>query len=213
MRPHVTTLVVLVLTFACTPSATSGIPSATATFPLPTSTRSGTPNRINPSSTSAVSPAPRTTSPPPTGPTNTPYPPKPGFEEYIERTLASVLAVNQPPARYFPGLYFSQDSFPARTTVIFTGQSRPLTSAHEGLLEILTQNWNSPTELAGLYPSEYLFTKANLHLWIPVQGLMIPYIEEELTPGQEVTIFTRFAGAVLTEDTPDFVFLLNEFHE
>ena len=151
-------------------------------------------------------------------PTYTLRPPISGWEHYAPRSLASVIA-EQPVHEDLPAgeiaIYFGD--IPGRANVFFEGQSRPLDPAHvivlrRGGAKITTPSGEQfdPIEF---YPVEYAFREGSLVLWIPVQAGLIPDIEDELVPGQQVTIYIRYVGSYQSESGSSFVFILNEFQE
>lgn len=201
-------------------------PTSTATHtPLPTETATNTPTST-PTNTATFTPTPTTT------PTKTPSPkssitPRPTatplentWDRYTPNTLANLIELTGEHlvTDLYPALYIEASpeyQYPSQVEVIYTGEFREIDPAKQFLIE----TWGgtiSPEvgeSIKGAFRQEVLVIESDVEYWIPVQEVLVPYLEDELEPGDEALIFIQWVGAnILNAETPpDRVFILNDF--
>ncbi len=118
----------------------------------------------------------------------------------------------------YPTLYIevSPDyQYPSQVEVIYTGEFREIDPVKQFLIE----TWGgtiSPEvgeSIKGAFQQEVLVVEVENEYWIPVQEVLVPFMKDELEPGDEALIFILWVGAnILNAETPpDRVFILNEF--
>lgn len=203
-------------------------PTATATHtPLPTETATATHTPTStPTNTPTFTPTATET------PTETPSPkptitPKPTataeastWDRYTPNTLANIIETNvdlMAPEQY-PALYVevSPDyQFPSRIPVIYTGEFRDI----DPIKQFIIESWGAAISpevgenIKGVFLQEVLVVESDTEYWIPVQELLVPFIENELNPGDDMMIYVLWVGANIADaETPPIpVFILNEF--
>ena len=99
--------------------------------------------------------------------------------------------------------------------MIYTGEFREIDPAKQFLIEIWGGTISPETgeRIKGAFQQEVLVIESDIEYWIPVQEVLVPYLEDELAPGDEALIFIQWVGAnILNAETqPDRVFILNDF--
>lgn len=60
-----------------------------------------------------------------------------------------------------------------------------------------------------LYKEQCLFTENSTKYWLPVQNILIPYIQKELSIDNEVSLYILWLGASKIDGVIDYVFLIN----
>lgn len=157
-------------------------------------------------------------------PTNTPKPtatsePSP-WDRYTPNTLANIIETNVDliaPEQY-PALYVevSPDyQFPSRIQVIYTGEFRDI----DPIKQFIIESWGATISpevgesIKGAFLHEVLVVESDTEYWIPVQEVLIPFMENELNPGDDMMIYVLWVGASIadTKTPPVPVFTLNEF--
>ncbi|WP_420628102.1 hypothetical protein [Candidatus Leptofilum sp.] len=222
-------IVILVLQNACTSSSTETAvlqPTSSATStPQPTSTLTITPTST-PTNTATFTPTATSTptETPSPKPTNTPRPTATAttstWDRYTPRTIADMIEVTNEllVTDQYPTLYIevSPDyQYPSQVEVIYTGEFREIDPVKQFLIE----TWGgtiSPEvgeSIKGAFQQEVLVVEVENEYWIPVQEVLVPFMKDELEPGDEALIFILWVGAnILNAETPpDRVFILNEF--
>jgi hypothetical protein len=201
-----------------TSTATStAMPTATATLtPDPTDTPTPT-ETATPTATATRKP----TSTP--RPSRTPTPAASGsssWERYAPRTLAEIV---EETASFLDAgssdqtaMYLEVDpqyQFPSQVSVIYTGEFRDTSLQRLGLIGIWAGSTGVGTAegLMDIFAQEMLVTEGESEYWLPVQTQLIPYMEDELTAGDEVTLFILWLGAIMQSGEIDRVYLVNNF--
>ena len=162
-------------------------------------------------------------------PTRTPYfPPPEGFEEYKPKSLESLVKENSQFAEY-PGSNLDPDDNnsstlnhlgtynvlpvwePFATTVEYSGMLRPLNTERTMLIWQLSSFYGDD-RLLDVYQQELLVREGEREYWMPIQDILIPFLEKELIIGQQITIFARMPAILFSGTGPEFIFLINDFH-
>ena len=204
------------------------LPTATASHtPQPTETATATTTPSNtPTNTPTFTPTATITptETPSPKPTNTPKPTATSepstWDRYTPNTLANIIETNvdlMAPEQY-PALYVevSPDyQFPSRIPVIYTGEFRDI----DPIKQFIIESWGATISpevgenIKGAFLQEVLVVESDTEYWIPVQELLVPFIENELNPGDDMMIYVLWVGASIADaDTPPIpVFILNEF--
>jgi hypothetical protein len=118
----------------------------------------------------------------------------------------------------YPALYVevSPDyQHPSRVQVIYTGEFRDI----DPIKQFLIESWGAALSpetgerVKGAFLQEVLVIESDVEHWIPVQELLVPFMEKELKSGDEAMIFVLWVGASMpdAETPPVPVFILNEF--
>jgi hypothetical protein len=62
-----------------------------------------------------------------------------------------------------------------------------------------------------LFRTEGKFLEDGVEYWLPVQSQLIPYMQDELTIKDEVTLLLVWAGMTKFDDQLEWIFLVNNF--
>ena len=146
--------------------------------------------------------------------TTSTYTPAPEWDRYVPTTLAAVIEENREVATHeitgidlFPGK-------PYRVDVTYQGDRRPLDPSR-GLLWHMWVTTLGPPEQTdlylALYEEEVQFLDGTAVHWMPVQSVLVPYMENELDEGDLVTLYVNWIGVNHDAATEDWVFWVNEF--
>lgn len=104
--------------------------------------------------------------------------------------------------------------YPSRVRVVFTGDFRDASESRlEGIKIWMATFAPSLTadEISSLFGQEGLFIEGEKEYWIPVQSTLIPIMEDELSPGNDVELFLNWIGATKEFDEIDRINLVNAF--
>ena len=63
-----------------------------------------------------------------------------------------------------------------------------------------------------LYENGCLYLENSTEYWLPIQNLLLPYIQTEITAGDEVYLYVLWMGVSKIDDSFDYVFLINQFN-
>lgn len=112
-------------------------------------------------------------------------------------------------------LEFSPEyQYPSRVKVVFTGDFR---DTSEFRLEWI-RTWMatfapslSADDINSLFGQEGLFMEGAKEYWLPVQNILIPIMEDELSPGDDVYLLVIWIGATIDSGEIDRIYLVNAF--
>lgn len=162
-------------------------------------------------------------------PTRTPFfPPPEGFEEYRPKSIESMVKENIKFANFpdsFSKLTGTNSSTltplgtfnifpvwqPFAATVEYSAMLRPLNNERAMLIWQLSSSFGDD-RLVDVYKQELLVREGESEYWMPIQDVLIPFLEEELIKGQQITIYARMPAILFSQNGPEFIFLINEFH-
>ena len=138
------------------------------------------------------------------------------WDRYTAGSLLHIISLHDSTLRAegspgHPHWALSADQFPTRATLIYTGEHRPLTPEHQGILEKWQKSFQIDSAVLATFVNEYRFQEAGTDLWIPVQRQLEPPLAQEVGPGNSLTALTIFIGGYYAGGTPSWLFLLNEF--
>lgn len=208
-------------TAVLTPTATAThtpLPTETA---APTNTPTNTPT-ITPTSTPTASATPTATPLP--KPTSTPKPTATPanntWDRYTPNTLANIIVLNHEllATDHYPTLYIEVSTdyqYPSTVEVIYSGEIREL----DPVKDFLIQNWTGSLSedlrsyFQKAFQHEILVIEADVEYWLPIQEALIPFLEDEVDPGNKMLIYVVWIGAHIPDANtqPESVFLINEF--
>jgi hypothetical protein len=144
------------------------------------------------------------------------------WDRYEPRTLAEIIEItdpffeNAPAAETYYAEILAEYHYPSQVKMIYSGEFREISDKRKLVI------WSASTgnmgvekgeELYNRFTQEVRFTENGVDYWMPVQDPpLIPYMKEELSSGDEVTLFVIWLGAVWGPDgSVDRVFVVNEF--
>ena len=214
----------------CGPSAeqqatlTSTAATATAAAWTPTPTLTATPTTTptaTPTWTPTLTATPTATqTPTPTHrPTATPTQVSAAnsWDRYQPRTLKEIIAATQHEAdAMINNAFFLNygDNYPSQVEVTYTGQFREIPDVKMLLITPWLASFVSQLNAGQrdeLFQREGLFIEDHVEYWLPVQSQLIPYMEDELKPGDPVTLLLVWVGLTKFSDEVEWIFLVNTF--
>ena len=147
------------------------------------------------------------------------------WEKYQPRTLDQIIKLHATKVLDNPEVLMTfsdgstailtNDSFPSKVMVKYTGQSRTISPKRKELIKDWMTKTYGPNreELVKLFDTEFLFTEGLVEYWLPIQGPLIQPLKDELKKGEDVMLYIAWVGARKESDTIDWVFLVNEFEK
>jgi hypothetical protein len=88
---------------------------------------------------------------------------------------------------------------------------RPLNTERMMLIWQLSSFYGDD-RLLDVYQQELLVREGEREYWMPIQDILIPFLEKELIIGQQITIYARMPAILFSGTGPEFIFLMNDFH-
>ena len=198
---------------AMTLTASSWTQTPTRTM-TPTSTLTSTP-------TPTLTPSPTVTQTPTRTATATKDVTQPGssstWDRYKPRTLQEIidLTMSEAETMSYDSIYLNYgDTYPSQVNMIYTGEFREV-----GVMKLLAiTTWLSSfapqlseDQRNELFRTEGKFLEDGVEYWLPVQSQLIPYMQDELTINDEVTLLLVWAGMTNFDDQYEWIFLVNNF--
>lgn len=110
-----------------------------------------------------------------------------------------------------PVASFSYNSFPTKTIVVFTGESRKTPESTMTLLGLWLTSIGRSKEDAKLFGTEFKFTEAGTDYWLPVQSTLIKHFPTEVKKGDAIMIYVAWVGIKYEKDNPESLTIVNEF--
>lgn len=110
-----------------------------------------------------------------------------------------------------PLLSLSYNSFPTRTTVVFTGETRKTSERRIKLLEFWLTTLGRAKSEAKLFENELRFVENGETYWLPVQSTLLPNLKTEVKNGDTVEIYVAWVGAEYVDEKPISLAVVNEF--
>jgi hypothetical protein len=107
--------------------------------------------------------------------------------------------------------------YPSRVEMTYTGDFRDIPDLHSQIIVLWGEanNLDDPEAIGAGFQQQGRFISDGRDYWLNVQSQILPYFPQELSPGDSVTLFLFYAGAIRTptSDEVDWVFLVNEFRK
>jgi hypothetical protein len=100
-----------------------------------------------------------------------------------------------------------------RARVIYSGQSRPVSSARREVFRQWRSSVGLPSSVDTLFTTECLFREDTLQLWLPVQEAVRAHLTSELKAGDSLTILAAYVGARRTGHDFDWLLVVNEYEQ
>lgn len=94
-----------------------------------------------------------------------------------------------------------------RVRVRYLGKPRTIPGSRRAFLGAWAKSMQRSHPVEELFDEEVLVEEASRKYWVPVQKVLVPALERELEPGDQVELFVVFIGGRV----PDWIFLVNEF--
>jgi hypothetical protein len=109
------------------------------------------------------------------------------------------------------GIVMTAQDFPTRAVVTFTGEYRPVTARNREMIKYWQEAWGHPATAVDMFVHEMRVVEGGTGFWIPIQRNLRPFLEEEMSPGELMTLLTTFVGGDRTGSSIRCVFIGNEF--
>jgi hypothetical protein len=148
-------------------------------------------------------------------------PPPSTWDRYAPRTMAEIIASlddkQDLETLENSNIYLEMSpdyQVPSVVQMTYTGDFRDVSETRATIIPIWLGTFAPQLNAEGreqIFATEALFIQNDVEYWIPVQGQLIPYLEDELQPGDEVVLWLIWIGASMMDDQMDLVFLVNEF--
>lgn len=104
--------------------------------------------------------------------------------------------------------------YPSRVQVTFTGNFRDTPESKLEWIKVWMSTFApglTADEVAEIFAQEGLFTEGSTEYWLPIQNLLIPIMEEELSAGDTVDLLVVWIGATVDSEQIDRIYLVNAF--
>lgn len=116
------------------------------------------------------------------------------WHTYPVRSIAELINQHSGKTSDSGDIIISGNPFPSKTTVIYTGKSRPVSQDTKNFISLWVATRNVPPENADMLVEEFLFKEKNKEYWIPVLKTMTPVFRRELKEGDEIIVYYFFLG-------------------
>ena len=116
------------------------------------------------------------------------------FHLYPIRSIAEVIALNPAEQSEKADIVISANPFPSKTSVIYTGKSRPVGEDTKNFISLWVETRNVPPENAKMLVEEFLFIENGKEYWMPVHIKTAPKLKNELKAGDDIIIYYFFLG-------------------
>ena len=104
--------------------------------------------------------------------------------------------------------FVSAEDFPTEAKLLFVGETRPLPRLKREFLVEWLRFIGKDTATAQLYAEELLFREDSAEYWLPVQKGMPEWVRENVQPGQLVSTFVMFLGALRIPGKLEWMFIV-----
>jgi hypothetical protein len=133
------------------------------------------------------------------------------WANYPPGTLSSVEQKLAPPKP--EGVGQTPTGLPIKATVTYSGESRPVSEVNRDAIAtfVNAQQTSPQPNVIGLFAEEFLFTEAGKDYWLPLQKQMIPFVNQELSKGDQVQLLALWVGYSHPQGQVHHTFLVNEF--
>ncbi len=148
-------------------------------------------------------------------PSSTPIPGSWG--RYVPRTLGEIIELTRNEAESLAdNSYFLNygDNYPSLVEMTYTGQFRDVSDEKLVLITTWLRTYApqlSETQRNELFTTEGLFIESEVEYWLPIQSQLIPYMKDELTVDNPVTLLVVWAGLTKFSGEIEWIFLVNNF--
>lgn len=133
------------------------------------------------------------------------------WANYQPGTLREIEAELAPPQP--EGIGQTSTGLPVKVMVRYSGESRPVSQVNrDAIATFASTQQNAPqANITELFTQEFRFTEADQDYWLPLQKQMIPFINEELSKGDQVQLLALWIGYAHPQGEVNHTFLVNEF--
>ena len=134
-----------------------------------------------------------------------------GWDQYVARTLKSVIETNQGTIAPTSKEVYSASNFPSRVRVVYRGEVRSIPEPRLNYLARYLGEFRHKPEWVPLYAKEVLCREGDRDYWLPIQTSVLKFFKDEVKDGVTVELFVTWLGAYRNDGQLDWVFTINEF--
>ena len=127
------------------------------------------------------------------------------WDRYRPGTLQAIVERESLGLGSADGHYLGGDPSPTRATLIFVGQVRPIREDVKQLMEF-SMMLQQHEGRRPAYDEEWLFREGQTNYWLPVQAMTAESMREVVKPGDPVTVWVQYWGAILSGGRKTWVF-------
>src|SRR5262249_32549386 len=102
----------------------------------------------------------------------------------------------------------SQETFPTKARVAYTGRVRRLTAGHRTAIVGWLRAFTGDTAQIDLYRDEILVREDTAALWLPIQQQTLRSLGRGDERAPPIVVFTRWLGGMARRAGVDFVFIV-----
>ncbi|MGH9948956.1 MAG: hypothetical protein ACRD6X_17425 [Pyrinomonadaceae bacterium] len=106
---------------------------------------------------------------------------------------------------------FSYNSYPTKTKVKFTGESRKTSAETLTLLQLWLATIGRSKDEAKLFETEFKFIEDGAVHWLPVQSTLIEHFANEVKKDDDIMIYVAWVGIKYEKEKPVSLTIINEF--
>jgi hypothetical protein len=132
------------------------------------------------------------------------------WESYEPRTIGEIISSQVIPVTANNPYYYSVDLHRSRVKAVFAGESRPVSDSRLAFISAWLEANRADNRYKKLFTSEWLFIAEGEEYWLPVQASSAQYMQNEVRPGDEVSLLVVLLGARVSEGEIDWLILANE---
>jgi len=104
--------------------------------------------------------------------------------------------------------YYFTPGLPFKSMVVYLGEKRDISAKRNNFIYMWVKTHKLGKKLAYAYKKEIKVSEGNIVYWIPVQNVLIAYLDKEVKKNNKVVLYMVLAGAA----KQDLVFLVNELN-
>lgn len=136
------------------------------------------------------------------------------WEYYQRRSLAEVASQQRDVVlRTFTEelgqrVFLGGSSFPSLPNIQYLDSARVTSARRLELIRLWIKTYEIPDEVPEDYTTELLFREDDLELWLPVRRTVIEELESATAPGDTLTLYVVWVGALRARADIEWVFLV-----
>jgi hypothetical protein len=137
------------------------------------------------------------------------------WEAYEPRTLQWITDTHREEIKQLnskkKAVLLTEDSFPSKVTLVYSGESRPLPVEDGVLLDFWRKMMKDQAPLADEFATEVLFKEGTAERWIVVQKPLLDPPSKEVKNGRTVNGYISGIGAIKVGKQWEWLFAMNGF--
>ncbi len=105
-------------------------------------------------------------------------------------------------------VFLGGSSFPSHPNIEYLDSARVTSARRLELIRLWIKTYEIPDEVPEDYTTELLFREEGLKLWLPVRKKVIEELESAAAPGDTLTLYVVWVGALRARTDIEWVFLV-----